>query len=187
MFIVVTGGSGSGKSEYAEEKTVSVFEKVFAENLIYAATMRPFGQDALFRIKRHRNMRKGKGFVTVECFSCIESLERLSGLTLYKSVVLLECLSNLVANEMFLEDGSVLGVSTVTDRVIKGLKFLVRKCAGLIVVTNEIFSDGLVEYDDLTLNYIKALGNVNRFIALSADSVVEVVCGIPIRVKGGVY
>jgi len=186
VFVVVTGGSGSGKSEYAEGKALSIFEDVFAENLIYAATMRPFGQDALFRIEKHKNMRKGKGFVTVECFSHIKRLGRVSGLPLYKSVVLLECLSNLTANEMFLDDGSVLECSAVANSIINDLKFLAQNCKGLVVVTNEVFSDGLL-YDDLTLNYIQALGKINKFIAQIADVVVEVVCGIPLFVKGDVF
>lgn len=47
MLIVVTGGSGSGKSEYAENIAVS-FGK---EPLIYIATMLPFGEESMKRFK----------------------------------------------------------------------------------------------------------------------------------------
>ena len=45
------------------------------------------------------------------------------------------------------------------------------------------FSDG-VTYDPETEQYRKILGEVNREAAAMADYVYEVVCGIPICVKG---
>ena len=38
-------------------------------------------------------------------------------------------------------------------------------------------------YDESTMNYIKAMGTVNRGLAAMAESVVEVVAGIPVAVK----
>ena len=38
-------------------------------------------------------------------------------------------------------------------------------------------------YDESTMNYIKAMGIVNRGLAAMAESVVEVVAGIPVAVK----
>ena len=63
MFVVITGGSGSGKSAYAE-KTVQSFG---AYRRIYVATMDCHDQESVKRIKRHREMRSGKGFETLEC------------------------------------------------------------------------------------------------------------------------
>ena len=57
MFVVITGGSGSGKSAYAE-KTVQSFG---AYRRIYVATMDCHDQESVKRIKRHREMRSGKG------------------------------------------------------------------------------------------------------------------------------
>lgn len=45
-------------------------------------------------------MRAGKGFETVERYTALDELVLPKG-----SVVLLECMTNLVANEMFREDG----------------------------------------------------------------------------------
>ena len=60
--ILITGGSGSGKSEYAE----SLFSEIKNTEKYYIATMKPFGKEAKERIQKHRRMRSGKGFITLE-------------------------------------------------------------------------------------------------------------------------
>ena len=53
----------------------------------------------------------------------------------------------------------------------------------LVVVTNELFSDGM-DYDPDTLAYLDVLARLNRAVAARADGVYEVVCGIPVAWKG---
>ena len=53
----------------------------------------------------------------------------------------------------------------------------------LIIVTNEIFSDGM-EYAEETERFIRMMGTLNRILAMQADGVAEVVCGIPVWQKG---
>ena len=65
MMILVTGGSGSGKSAFAEDCVLALGEK----KRIYIATMFPFDEESKKRVARHRNMRSGKGFETVECYT----------------------------------------------------------------------------------------------------------------------
>ena len=64
MMVLVTGASGSGKSEYAEGVAVKLAGK---GNLYYLATMRVYGEEGARRVERHRKLRAGKGFQTVEC------------------------------------------------------------------------------------------------------------------------
>ena len=78
MIHLITGGSGSGKSVYAENwlirqggREACGKEKPF----LYIATMRPFGQESRQKIMRHRNQRAGKGFATLECYQDLEALE----------------------------------------------------------------------------------------------------------------
>lgn len=68
--ILITGGSGSGKSAYAEQ-LVTEFGDF---NRIYIATMYPFDEESHKRIKRHRNMRARKQFTTVECYTGLKNL-----------------------------------------------------------------------------------------------------------------
>ena len=94
--------------------------------------------------------------------------------------VLLECLSNLAANELFSPDGA--GQDTDTA-ILRGLDQLCAQAEAVVIVSNEIFSDG-VSYDPDTERYLALLGSLNRAIAARADRVVEVVCGIPVICKG---
>lgn len=170
MLTVITGGSGSGKSAYAEDLILSYGP---AER-IYIATMYPFDEESHRRIARHQKMRKGKGFETLECYTGLERVQVPAG-----AHVLLECMSNLVANEMFQENGA--GEQTV-EAVMRGVETLLKQAARLCVVTNEIFSD-CQPYEEETRRYQKYLGEINRRMVQMAEAATEVVYGIPLSLK----
>ena len=171
MFLVITGGSGSGKSAYAEQ---CVLDFGPAER-IYIATMYPFDEECDRRIRRHREMRRQKQFSTLECYTGLKTADIPED-----SVVLLECMSNLTANEMYQEGGA--GGQTV-EEILAGMCYLLKRVRHLVVVTNEIFSDG-IDYDSETMRYQSYLGQINSEMGRMADQVTEVVYGIPITVKG---
>ena len=100
MFVLITGGSGSGKSEYAENRAVRLSNETGLP-LYYIATMKPFGEEGRKRVERHQKLRSGKGFLTVERYVNLKELKLPK-----EGVVLLECLSNLTANEMFETGGA---------------------------------------------------------------------------------
>ena len=170
MLTIVTGGSGSGKSAFAEDKVLAFGEA----QRVYIATMHPFDEESHKRIERHRKMRAGKGFETIECYTGLKDVKLPSG-----CVVLLECMSNLVANEMFEEQGA--HEQTVKD-IMSGIDELVRQAAHVVIVTNEIFSDAVV-FDKEMASYLEYLGKINQAVALRADEVVEVVYWIPLYQK----
>ncbi len=170
MLTVITGGSGSGKSAYAEDLILSYGR---AER-IYIATMYPFDEESHRRIERHRNMRKGKGFETLECYTGLDKVQVPAG-----SHILLECMSNLVANEMFQEDGA--GERTV-EAVMRGIETLLKQAAQLCVVTNEIFSD-CQPYEEETRRYQQYLGEINCRMVRMAEAATEVVYGIALPLK----
>lgn len=168
MLILVSGGSGSGKSEFAESLVVSsgLSERV------YLATMQVWDEESVRRVERHRQMRAGKGFATLECPTGLDRLEVPA-----HSAALLEDLSNLSANEYFSADRD-----GAFDRVLTGIQRAAARAELLVVVTNELFSDG-VRYDPETAAYLELLAGLNRAIAAQADQVYEVVCGIPVAWK----
>lgn len=172
MLYLVTGGSGSGKSEYAENLAVSLKK----ENLIYIATMFPFDDESLKKIKRHKDMRKNKGFLTKECYKNLEDISICKNYT-----VLLDCMSNLVANEMYMENKED---KDIVLKIINGVKRLKNISHNIVIVTNEIFSDG-IEYDEETEKYINNLGKINKELGQLAEHVIEVIYTIPIYHKGG--
>ena len=52
MLILVTGGSASGKSEYAEQ-CITMLHKG-KNTLLYLATMQPYGEEGAARVEKHR-------------------------------------------------------------------------------------------------------------------------------------
>ena len=174
MLIFVSGGSGSGKSAFAEGLIV---RSGLAERL-YIATMAPFGAEGQARIARHRALRAGKGFTTWERLRDLEGIDVPPG-----CAALLEDLTNLFANEWFGTEEGDGDPDTAGEKVLRGLRRLREQAALTVVVGNDLFSDGM-DYDGETLRYLRALAEVNRTAAAMADAVYEVVCGIPICHKG---
>ena len=167
MLNLVIGAAASGKSEYAEDVVMSL-----PGEKIYIATMEPFGAEAKERIARHRALRAGKGFTTVE------RPRDLIGLTPEADWnVLIEDLPNLAANELFSPEGGG------ADAVLSGVDRICKIVSSVTIVTGDIFSDG-TEYDVGTREYMEMLADLHMRIAAKADNVVEVVCGIPCAVKG---
>ena len=94
---------------------------------------------------------------------------------------LLECMSNLTANEMF-GTGELLPVETVVEKVCRDIAQLEESLDVLVIVTNNVFEDG-VQYEEGTKNYLRALGHINSWLAEQAGQVYEVVAGIPVLWK----
>lgn len=167
MFTLVIGGSASGKSEYAERQVVAL-----PGRRIYIATMPPWDEECLARIARHQKMRAKRGFETVERYT------DMGGAPLPENAnVLLECMGNLTANELYDPKGGGSGAA------LAGVKALLPRCAHLTVVSNEVFSGG-TDYAGDTLTYLKDLADSNRALAALADNVIEVAAGVPHVWKG---
>ena len=146
MMHLVTGGSGSGKSAYAEQQVLEAGDAP----RYYIATMMPYGEEGRRRVEKHRRMRREKHFETIECYM-----------------------------ELYDPAGAK---EEAVKAVLDGIRSLRSQAGTLILVSNEIFSDG-VPYDDSILQYLSYLGRINREAAALADRVTEVVYGIPVPIK----
>lgn len=170
--LFVFGGSGSGKSEYAEQRILEAGEMP----RYYVATMEPYGEEGKKRIARHRKLREGKGFTTVECATHLEGL-RLPE----KGAVLLEDLSNLLANEIWSENGR--GWSNdLAALVCQAIERLTDEQQLFVVVGNDIHRDGEAQTTEM-VQYASLLAECQTRLAARADEVVEVVCGIPVAAE----
>lgn len=209
MLHIVYGGSASGKSSYAESFAMSLQGD---GRLLYIATMYPYkwgkaelDPETMQRIERHRAMRADKGFDTVECYRHVEHI-----VAKRQDVLLLECMSNLLANEMYLEPDADDGgrpetmsevekagiggnassdmaetMSPVSKKIVQALVDLSTRVQDLVIVTNDVFSDGgNLTYDESTREYVKNLAEINCALAREAATVTEIVCGIPVKIKG---
>ncbi|MBQ9010712.1 MAG: bifunctional adenosylcobinamide kinase/adenosylcobinamide-phosphate guanylyltransferase [Clostridia bacterium] len=166
MNVLIIGGSGSGKSAYAEK----VIHALCPGDKLYLATMICRDRESEIRIQRHREMRSALHFTTVEC-----PTSRFTDPVYRGASALLEDLPNLLANEMF-ESGD-------PDRILPDICHLAEICHNLVIVTGNIFSDGIT-YDASTQSYINRLSQLNQALASLADRAVEVVCGIPVPLRG---
>lgn len=170
MLGLIIGGSGSGKSEYAENLICTL-----NPGRVYLATMRPGDGESRKRIEKHRGMREKKGFVTVERETDIGSVTIRPGFS-----VLLEDVGNLLANTMY--GTGKKSADDAADIILKDIIKLHDNCADLIIVSNDVFSGG-AGYDGGTKEYMKKLAHINREIAKKADFVSEIVCGLPNVIK----
>ncbi len=171
MLIIVTGGAASGKSAYAE----SIIARSGIYPREYVACMEVRDAEDMLRVERHRKLRESKGFDTLEA---PHGLERLR--VKKDSAVLIEDIANLAANECFSTEE---GFDGAYERIMRGVGTVVRDASLTVVVTCETGADG-AHYDECTAAYIALLARLNAGIADIADEAYEVVCGIPLCIKG---
>ena len=124
-----------------------------------------------------------------EGFVQVKGLKRSNAIRILKSCrnsadketgsVLLECMSNLVANEMY--DPSGAG-ENAEESILAGIHKLQKVSDDLVVVTNEVFSDSMTDNPEME-EYLKLLGKLNLRMGEMADLVTEVVYGIPVERK----
>lgn len=93
--------------------------------------------------------------------------------------MLLDCITNIIANEMFQEQKVLPDVVPI---VMKGIQHLKEISRNLVIVSNDIFLEG-THYEKESRQYMNQLGQVHRNIMGLADQMTEVVCGLPIQYK----
>ena len=196
MMILINGGSSSGKSAFAEtlieeqEKKEEVMAEATGKSMrggarktdlrhqpsCYLATMIAWDEECRERIRKHRKMREKKNFMTIEC-----PVDLLKAEVPVRSRCLLECVSNLAANEMYrrdMEDPE----NGAMERILEGIRMIRKNADFLVVVTNDVSGDQ-GPYSEETEAYRKLLGGINCTLAGEADEVYEVICGEPVMVK----
>ena len=165
MMILIYGPNGSGKSRYAEQQAVSL-----GGTRTYIATMVSTNEENERRIKKHRRQRSGLGFRTLEIPYGMDTAPIGR-----EEAVLLEDLSNLLGNRMFMAQG------TPAETLAEVLD-LRSRCRHLLIVS----IGGLREegYDGETAAYIGGLNGLNNQLTELADVVVEMEDGRAVVRKG---
>ena len=175
MTVFITGGSGSGKSAFAE----STAQKL-GGRLVYVATMPVTSPEDAEKVKRHHRLRAGKGFITLERPATLADLPD-GGETM-----LIECLSTHAANLMFGKDNAPADTTDTSfwiESIKKELEPILSRKGNTIFVSAEISSDG-ANYSPETEAYKSVLTSINRHLVQNCNAAFEVVCGIPVRIKG---
>jgi len=177
---MVTGGSASGKSRFAELYAADLARKEDLP-LVYLALLDPSsGGDTAGRIEKHRTQRAHLGFVTIEHPYHLDQCTIPAGLD--QGVILLEDMGNLCANVFFPPESSesvICGESAVVSGMQTALHHIACQCRHLIVVANTVSCGG----DTIYVSYVSVLETVTALWAACCDEVYELVAGIPVRVK----
>jgi adenosylcobinamide kinase/adenosylcobinamide-phosphate guanylyltransferase len=170
MITFISGGVRSGKSSFAEHYILGK-----DCHKIYLATAIAYDDEMKERVKIHRRTRMDKGWNTIEKPTSISEIT-----TTEKSVILLDCLTNLVANEMYLNK---LSIAEVIDKIFDDLMDLSSRSLEVVIVSNDVFS-GIDDYSVETVDFMKALGYLHCKITQVADSCYELNYSIATKMKG---
>lgn len=169
MTILVVGTPNSGKSKKAEELSVNLSK---GGKKYYIATMIPFGKEGEERVKRHLARRDGKGFTTIE--KPLHVNELLTYVPdLADSTCLLECMSNLIGNEMHDVNNAGMSDDALADYITASVKAISDVSKNMVIVTNH-FPPEDENYDDDTRKYVALIDMVNDRLKAMADNVYEI-------------
>ena len=165
MLTCIFGENSSGKSRWAESLVAETKGPRY-----YIATMVPYGEAGAQKVEKHRKQRENLGFTTLE-----DPELRDTARIPQDAVVLLEDISNLLANRMFTGSGDWQGVARDVEK-------LADNCGALFVVS--ITGLRREEYEGETAAYIDALNSLNEALVCRADRVYEMRNGVAILQKG---
>lgn len=176
--VLITGGSRSGKSTYAQR---------LAESLpgprVYVATCPLVDDEIADRIRKHKETRSGCSWDTVE--EAVALADALRQASTYE-VILVDCLTLWVSNLMY--EAEQHGQTLTEEDISDCCQDVLSACCGLdgtvIFVTNEV-GMGIVPENAVSRRYRDLAGRCNQEIAAKANDVTLMVCGVPFHLKKG--
>ncbi len=171
--ILILGGARSGKSTFAEE-----FAKRRAGNaVLFIATAEPLDDEMRERIEQHRASRPPHWKTLEAPRNLLDSIAKLPEI---KGLMLLDCLTLWVTNEMLADENDL------ERRLLCQLDLLIGwarvQSVDLVMVSNEV-GLGIVPENALARRFRDVLGKVNAHVAQSADKVYWMVAGLAVEVK----
>lgn len=171
-FIMITGGSRSGKSAFGEKLTWELGE----ERAAYVATAQTLDEEMEERVKGHRQRRPDTWPTFEETLDLAGLLQRIDG---QYPVILIDCITMWVSNNLFSGDNpDMLKEAEKLADVIRGMD------SRVIAVSGEV-GWGLVGESHIARRFIDLLGGVNQILAAAADDVYLTAAGLPLALKEG--
>ena len=174
--IFVTGGSRSGKSDYAQ-KTAEALPGPRA----YLATCPIIDEEMAERCRKHQEARARADWDTIEEERDIAGI--LNDGEKHK-VILVDCLTLWVNNLIYEaeQNGRVMTEEDITGKCRDLLAACATFTGTIIFVTNEV-GMGVVPDSSLGRRFRDIAGRCNQIIAASADEAIFLVSGIPLHLK----
>ena len=180
----ITGGARSGKSKLAENTALKTGQKV-----IYLATAQALDEEMANRIKIHQQRRPDNWTTIEEPRFLSRVLKDISTDRSYESydIILIDCLALLVSNWLPLEKASDTSQwDNLRTELLDEIKAMISEMEKIqkdfIIVSNEV-GLGIVPEYPLARLYRDLLGEVNQIVAASADEVIFMVSGLPMKLK----
>ena len=187
--VLITGGGRSGKSSYAQR---------LAEGLpgprTYIATATPFDPELQERVAKHRGSRRPEYWS-----STLEEPLALAGAigeAAESPTILVDCLTMWIGNLMWAKDGNSQPAAAPTEESAAAPteESIAAACAEIVaasreregtvvLVTNEV-GLGIIPDNPAARLYRDLLGRCNQVIAAGADTVILMVSGLPLTLKG---
>jgi adenosylcobinamide kinase/adenosylcobinamide-phosphate guanylyltransferase len=169
--IFITGGARSGKSRFALDYANRHFSK-----RLYLATCEVLDEEIAERVENHKKMR-GPEWKTVE--EPIEIIDKINEYGDRVEAILLDCITLWLSN-LLMRQNSDVKIMDELDRFIKTIK---QNQTSFIIVSNEV-GMGIVPADSLGRRFRDLQGMANQKIAEAAETVILMVSGIPMILKG---
>jgi adenosylcobinamide kinase / adenosylcobinamide-phosphate guanylyltransferase len=174
--ILVTGGSRSGKSNYAQKLAEAI-----PGPRAYVATCPVIDPEMAMRVERHRESRRGSEWETIE--ETVDLAGAIRQSAAYR-VLLVDCLTLWVNNllyeaegrgDVFTEEAMAISCREVIDAC--------GACPGAVIfVTNEL-GMGIVPDNETARRFRDCAGRCNQMVAIAAMQVTLIVSGIPLQLK----
>lgn len=164
--LLITGGARSGKSSFAEKRTLS-----YGTPVLYIATAQAFDEEMENRIQLHQQ-RRGDEWRTISeplaIANILTSLDR-------QGACLVDCLTLWLSNLIFAEED----ISKATSSLIEAIA---ARRDPVILVTNEV-GGGIVPENALARRFRDEAGRLNQIVAEAVDEVYTCISGIPLKLK----
>jgi adenosylcobinamide kinase / adenosylcobinamide-phosphate guanylyltransferase len=175
--IFVCGGVRSGKSAFAEEIAVALSKKKSC-SLHYIACGKAVDVEMKQRIDRHQQDRRDSnaGWKTWERPS---QIGEIADQFTVRDIVLVDCITTLVTNELFGEGDLPKGV---TEKVVYDIKRIASNAGAVILVSNDVFCEPLSR-NEIVKHFVHTLGAIHQQVTAIADTAYSVNKGIAVMKK----
>ncbi|MGC7871111.1 bifunctional adenosylcobinamide kinase/adenosylcobinamide-phosphate guanylyltransferase [Desulfosporosinus sp. SYSU MS00001] len=192
QFTLITGGSRSGKSSFAE--LLAAHTAYPNRPVIYIATAQILDEEMAHRVKKHQQQRPATWQLIEEPLNIPDTLRKLKETN---GVILLDCVTLWLTNLLLSETEKNAQASqsahitrTIYEMIEPKILSLVQEVGllaqkiqpSVIFVTNEV-GQGIVPENPLSRAYRDLAGRSNQILAQSADNVYWVTAGLPVEIK----
>lgn len=182
--VLVLGGIKTGKSRFAQEQALALRGR--SPRVGYLATARAWDDEMSERILRHRQERPAEWTTLEEPLKAEEALKALAGRC---DLVILDCLTLLMTNWLMgLQEGKKTPDRKQAEKTFKirtqDLLTQAELWGGELIILSNLVENGLVSPHSFARLFQDLAGTTHQAVAARAETVVQMVAGLPLYLKG---